>query len=95
MYFSDKNVDVVIRPEDWDIVPRDSAKVIAKVTSSIFKGVHYEIQIESAIGICFMAQTTQHFPVGSFVGISVVPDNFQIMHKPQSEDEEILKNDGE
>ena len=58
--------------------------------------LHQEkIEMESAIGICFMAQTTQHFPVGSFVGIRVVPDNFQIMHKPQSEDEEILKNDGD
>jgi len=40
-----------------------------------------------------MAQTTQHFPVGANVGISVIPDNFQIMHKPQSEDEEIMNPD--
>ncbi len=88
-------VDVVIRPEDVELGDPESGQTTGTVTSIIFKGVHYEIQIESAIGICFMAQTTQHFPVGSFVGIRVVPDNFQIMHKPQSEDEEILKNDGD
>ncbi len=86
----DESVDVVIRPEDVELGPPESGQTTGTVTSIIFKGVHYEIQIESAIGINFMAQTTQNFPVGSFVGIKVIPDNFQIMHKPQSEDEEIL-----
>ena len=36
-------VDVVIRPEDWDYVPVENAKLIGEVTSCIFKGVHYEI----------------------------------------------------
>ncbi len=88
-----ENVDVVIRPEDVELGPPDGAQTTGTVTSIIFKGVHYEIQIESAIGINFMAQTTQNFPVGSFVGINVIPDNFQIMHKPQSEDEEIMNKE--
>ena len=83
-------VDVVIRPEDVELGSPEGGHTTGTVTSIIFKGVHYEIQVESAIGINFMVQTTQHFPVGSFVGINVIPDNFQIMHKPQSEDEEIL-----
>lgn len=91
----DKNepVDVVIRPEDVELSDPAQGQTTGTVTSIIFKGVHYEIQIESAIGINFMAQTTQHFPVGANVGISVIPDNFQIMHKPQSEDEEIMNPD--
>ena len=83
-------VDVVIRPEDVELGSPEGGHTTGTVTSIIFKGVHYEIQVESAIGINFMVQTTQNFPVGSFVGINVIPDNFQIMHKPQSEDEEIL-----
>ncbi len=83
-------VDVVIRPEDVELGDPASGHTTGTVTSIIFKGVHYEIQVESAIGITFMVQTTQNFPVGSYVGINIIPDNFQIMHKPRSEAEEIL-----
>ena len=83
-------VDVVIRPEDVELGAPESGQTTGTVTSIIFKGVHYEIQVESVIGINFLVQTTQNFPVGMNVGISVIPDNFQIMHKPQSEDEEKL-----
>ncbi|MCR5591206.1 MAG: ABC transporter ATP-binding protein [Lachnospiraceae bacterium] len=83
-------VDVVIRPEDVELKDPEGGMTTGTVTSIIFKGVHYEIQVESAIGINFMVQTTQNFPIGCHVGISVIPDNFQIMHKPQSEDEEIM-----
>lgn len=41
-----EKVDVVIRPEDWDVVPVEKAKVIGHVKSSIFKGVHYELVVE-------------------------------------------------
>ena len=86
-------VDVVIRPEDVELGPPEGGQTTGTVTSIIFKGVHYEIQVKSAIDITFMAQTTQNFPVGSFVGINVIPDNFQIMHKPKSEDEQILNKE--
>lgn len=86
-------VDVVIRPEDVELIAPEDGQTTGTVTSIIFKGVHYEIQVESAIGIDFMVQTTQHFAVGSYVGINVIPNNFQIMHKPQSEDEEIMNKD--
>ena len=86
----DEPVDVVIRPEDVELGDPAGGRTAGIVTSIIFKGVHYEIMVDSDIGISFMVQTTQHFPVGQRVGINVIPDNFQIMHKPQSEDEEIL-----
>ena len=86
-------VDIVIRPEDVELGDPAKGQTTGTVKSIIFKGVHYEIQVESALGINFMVHTTNHFDVGSFVGINVIPDNFQIMHKPQSEDEEVLKED--
>ncbi len=86
-------VDIVIRPEDVELGDPAGGQTTGTVKSIIFKGVHYEIQVESALGINFMVHTTNHFDVGSFVGINVIPDNFQIMHKPQSEDEEVLKED--
>ena len=88
-----ENVDVVIRPEDVELGSVEGGYITGDVVSIIFKGVHYEIQVKSDIGITFMVQTTQNFPVGSHVGINVIPDNFQIMHKPQSEDEEIMNKD--
>ena len=39
-------VDVVIRPEDWDVVPLKNAKVTGRVVSSIFKGVHFELVVD-------------------------------------------------
>ena len=87
----DEPVDVVIRPEDVELGPCKEGEVTGKVTSVIFKGVHYEIVVESSIGISFLVQTTQNFPVDAVVGINVIPDNFQIMHKPKSEDEQILR----
>ena len=83
-------VDVVIRPEDVELGDPAGGMTTGIVTSIIFKGVHYEIQVDSAIGIKFLVHTTQFFPVGMNVGMRVIPDNFQIMHKPQSEDEEKL-----
>ena len=56
----------------------------------MFKGVHWEMHVESDIGITFLVQTTEHFPVGSTVGISVDPYNIQIMHKPSSEDAQVF-----
>lgn len=88
-------VDVVIRPEDVELSGNGIGEVTGKVTSVIFKGVHYEIQVMSSIGVNFLVQTTQYFGVDSVVGINVIPDNFQIMHKPKSEDEEILREEEE
>ena len=69
------------------------------VRSIVFKGVHWEIRVESEIGITFLVQTTEHFAVGTKVGISVDPYNIQIMNKPAREDEQVFdkdaKNEGE
>ena len=83
-----KPVDVVIRPEDIDLVAPEQGILTGKVTSVIFKGVHYEMEV-MANGFEWLVHSTDMSPVGSTVGISVDPFDIQIMHKPESEDEAI------
>ena len=77
----DQQVDVVIRPEDIEISTQtDGAQFVGTITSSIFKGVHYEMLAE-ANGFEFVVQDYKHFEVGQTVGLCVVPDNIHIMKK--------------
>lgn len=78
----DEEVDVVVRPEDVDVVPVDSAMISGVVTSITFKGVYYEIIVEIK-GFKWMIQSTQFQEVGSTIGINVVPDAIHIMKKSQ------------
>ncbi len=82
-----KPVDVVIRPEDIDLVKPEEGVITGRVTSLLFKGVHYEMEV-TAGGREWLVHSTDLSPVGSEVGISVDPYNIQIMNKPESEDEE-------
>lgn len=79
-------VDVVIRPEDMELVAPEAGMLEGDVTSLIFKGVHWEIEV-LAHGFEWLVQTTQMHPVGAHVGIRVDPFNIQIMNKPESSDE--------
>lgn len=87
-----KPVDVVIRPEDVELVAPEAGYMQGEVTSIIFKGVHYELDV-MANGYEWMVHTTKNFPLGSKVGIKVDPFNIQIMHKPESEDEKAVEID--
>lgn len=89
---SNTPVDVVIRPEDVEIVSPENGFMEGDITSVIFKGVHYEIEI-TANGYEWLVHTTQFYSVGSHVGINVIPFNIQIMNKPESEDEEAAEID--
>ncbi|MBE6137780.1 MAG: ABC transporter ATP-binding protein [Erysipelotrichaceae bacterium] len=71
-------VDVVIRPEDWDVVPLDKAKVIGKVTSSIFKGVHYEICVDIE-GVEYVVHAYEDVKVDELIGLSVDPYEICLM----------------
>lgn len=84
-----KPVDVVIRPEDIDLLKPEDGLITGRVTSLIFKGVHYEMDV-MANGHEWLVHSTDLFPVGSEVGISVNPFDIQIMNKPESEDEEAV-----
>ena len=85
-----KPVDVVIRPEDIDLVAPEAGTLEGVVTHLIFKGVHYEMEVTTPDGFEWLVHSTDMFPVGQKVGIHVDPFDIQIMNKPASEDEEAV-----
>lgn len=87
-----KPVDVVIRPEDLIIGKPGSGRLDGEVTHNVFIGVHYEMEIEAG-GFLWLAQNTKSYPVGTKVSLDVIPENIQIMHKPQSKEEEAIEID--
>lgn len=80
-----QEVDVVIRPEDIEVsTDTEHTQFVGKITSSIFKGVHYEMLAESDKGCEFLIQNYKHFEVGQTIGMSVIPDNIHIMKKERT-----------
>jgi len=75
-------VDVVVRPEDIDIVPAEGARVSGKVVSVVFMGVHYEVDVDCG-GYEWVIQTTDYVQKGALVGIQIPPDAIHIMKKTQ------------
>jgi len=73
-------VDVVIRPEDIDIVPQSDGLLQGVVRSVTFKGVHYEMMVETPDYV-WMVHSTDMSPVGSQVGLKIGPDDIHIMKK--------------
>ncbi len=76
----DEPVDVVIRPEDVDIVAPENGMLQGTVTSVTFKGVHYEIIVDID-GFKWMIQTTEFSAVGDKIGICIKPEEIQVMRK--------------
>jgi spermidine/putrescine transport system ATP-binding protein len=78
----DKNeaVDVVVRPEDVDVVAPENGMLTGKVTSVTFKGVHYEIIVDIK-GFKWMIQTTDYVAPDAFIGLYIEPDAIHIMKK--------------
>ena len=75
-------VDVVVRPEDIYIMNKlDGAQLTATVKSCIFKGVHYEMFVETDKGLELMIQDYNAFEPGSEVGLIIRPADIQVMHK--------------
>ena len=81
-FAKNKNVDVVIRPEDVDIVPIEKGMLRGTVTSVTFMGVHYEIIIDIN-GFKWMIQTTDYVDEGAEVGLYIEPDAIHIMKKSE------------
>ena len=76
----DEPVDVVIRPEDVDIVPVDQGQLKGTVTNVTFKGMQYDIIVDF-YGFKWLIQTTDLSPVGSRIGIKIDPDGIHVMKK--------------
>ena len=81
-FAKDEPVDVVIRPEDIDIVPADVGDLCGTVTSVTFKGVHYDTIVDFK-GFKWLIQTTDFCPEGSYIGIRLNPEDIHIMHKSE------------
>ena len=75
-------VDVVVRPEDIDIVPVEQGQITGVVTDVTFKGMQYDIIVDFQ-GFKWLIQTTDHSPVGSTIGVKIDPDGFHIMKKSE------------
>ena len=73
-------VDVVIRPEDIDIVPVEQGQITGTVTSVTFKGMQYDIIVDF-LGFKWLIQTTDYSPVGARIGIKIDPDGIHVMKK--------------
>ena len=76
-------VDVVIRPEDMDIVPKNKGLINGKVKSSLFKGVHFEIIVETPYRE-WIIHTTDNVEVDKEVGLKFFPEDIHIMYKMES-----------
>ncbi|MBR5135003.1 MAG: ABC transporter ATP-binding protein, partial [Clostridia bacterium] len=78
----DEPVDVVVRPEDIDIVDPQMGDLVGRVTNVTFKGVHYEIIVDVK-GFKWMIQTTDFHAVDSVIGIMIDPQEIQVMKKSE------------
>ena len=77
-----EEVEVVLRPEDIDIVDVEHSKIKGTVKSIIFKGVHYEIVVETK-DRDYLIHTTDYFEIGLNVGLTFGPEDIHVMYKMQ------------
>ena len=75
-------VDVVVRPEDVDVVPAEQGMLAGIVTSVTFKGVHFEIIVD-IVNFKWMIQSTEYESVGNRIGLKIDPDAIHVMKKSE------------
>ena len=80
-FLPDEPVDVVIRPEDVDIVPEDQGQLKGTVTSVTFKGGPLRTPSWTFYGFKWLIQTTDFCPVDSRIGIKIDPDGIHVMKR--------------
>ena len=77
-----ESVDIVVRPEDVDVVPIEEGTISGVITSNTFKGVHFEMIVDID-NFKWMIQTTDYYPVGTKIGIQIEPDAIHVMKKSE------------
>ncbi len=77
-----EEIEVVLRPEDIDIVSPDNAKIKGVVKDIVFKGVHYEITVETEIRN-YIIHTTDYHEIGLNVGLTFGPEDIHVMYKTE------------
>lgn len=76
-----EEVQVVVRPEDIKIVSEEKGMLKGKVTSIIFKGVHYEITVEGVLKEQWIIHSTEKVEIDTCIGMDIYPDDIHIMEK--------------
>ena len=79
-YEKNEAVDVVVRPEDVDVVAVDQGMLTGKVTGVTFKGVHYEIIVDIK-GFKWMIQSTDYVAPEETIGLFIEPEAIHVMKK--------------
>ncbi len=75
-----EEVEVVLRPEDIDIVEPEQAKLKGRVTSIVFKGVHHEITVKTKYRD-YLIHTTDYYEVGLEVGLTFGSEDIHVMYR--------------
>ena len=88
-FATNEKVDVVIRPEDIKLIAAEQAKLEGTVLSVTFKGVHYEMLIESN-GMEWMVHSTTMEPAGTRVGLDFGPNDIHIMKRVTAYEKELV-----
>ncbi|MDE5582840.1 MAG: ABC transporter ATP-binding protein [Ruminococcus sp.] len=81
-FSENEEVDVVIRPEDVKVIPEEKAELTGIVESAVFKGVHYEMCVETAEHK-WIIHSTKAEKVGATIGMTFAPDDIHIMKKQE------------
>lgn len=86
-FHANEPVEVVIRPEDLEIVPSDRGKLRVKVDTQLFRGVHYEIIGYDESGNEWMVHSTRKARVGDVIGLDFEPEAIHVMRFGETEEE--------
>ena len=78
-----EDIEVVLRPEDMDVVEPEAGKVSGTINSKVFMGVHYEYLVETK-NRNYKVHTTENYEIGKKVGLTIDPFDIQVMHKMEN-----------
>lgn len=78
-----EDIEVVLRPEDMDVVELEAGKVSGIIISKVFMGVHYEYLVETK-NRNYKVHTTENYEIGKKVGLTIDPFDIQVMHKMEN-----------
>ena len=82
-----EKVDVVIRPEDLEIVPVEQGKLVVKVETQLFRGVHYELSTYDKAGNEWLVHSLKRADVGEEIGLAFGPEAIHVMRLDETEEE--------
>ncbi|WP_428910530.1 ABC transporter ATP-binding protein [Niallia sp. Krafla_26] len=86
-FYNNEKVEIVIRPEDLEITPREKGKIIVDVDSLLFRGVHYEICGYDEDGNEWLVHSTKRAQVGDKIGLYFEPEAIHVMRLGETEEE--------